>query len=305
MNNRSSLEKIKEDYETLVSGKGQVELKDWTTVTMTGADRQTLLHNLCTNDINRLSAGESCEAFCTNVQGKIVAHVFVFALEDRLELLTVPGQAESLMSHLDRYIIREDVTLADSTRESTEDFSWTFVGGNETASKAGLPGRFVKGGGDQKGIDRAACCQEAWEALRIEAGLPLFQVDFEETHLPQEVNRDEQAISFNKGCYLGQETVARIDALGHVNRKVVLLKFEGETVPPVGVELSIAGKNDAGKSVGRVTSSCWSPRLAAPLALAMVRRGSNELKTLLETSLESDLGTATVIAPASGHQSAT
>ena len=296
MNNRNSLEKIKEDYETLVSGKGLVKLKDWTTVTMTGADRQTLLHNLCTNDINRLSAGESCEAFCTNVQGKIVAHVFVFALEDRLELLTVPGQAESLMSHLDRYIIREDVTLADSTRGSTEDFSWGFVGGDDTASKAGLPGRFVKGGGT--GI---ACCMEAWEALRIEAGLPLFQVDFDDTHLPQEVNRDEQAISFNKGCYLGQETVARIDALGHVNRKVVLLKFEGEAVPPVGLELSVAGKGDAGKSVGRVTSGCWSPRFAAPLALAMVRRGSNEL----ETPLESDLGTATVITPSSGHQSAT
>lgn len=266
------------DYEALTSANGFVELKDWSTVTMTGENRQSFLHNMCTNDICGLSTGERCEAFCTDVQGKIVAHLFVFAREDRLELLMVPGQAETLIAHLDRYIIREDVTLTDATG----DYDWKFVGGGETA--IALSECFALSTESE-----VVCCQEAWEAVRIESGLPLFGVDFDNSNLPQEVHRDAQAINFNKGCYLGQETIARIDALGHVNKKVVLLKFYEKTAPPVGLELSVADKN-----VGRVTSTCWSPRFKAPLALAMVRRGSNEL----ESQLESEFGIVTVMAPA-------
>ena len=70
---------------------------------------------------------------------------------------------------------------------------------------------------DQKAT---ACDLAAFETLRIEAGTPLFGVDFNDNNLPQEVGRDDRAISFTKGCYLGQETVARIDALGHVNQQL-------------------------------------------------------------------------------------
>jgi len=269
------------EYEALTSGRGYVELKNWSTVTMTGEDRQSFLHNMCTNDIRGLPVGDRCEAFCTDVQGKIVAPIFVTAREDRLELLMVPGQAEAFIAHLDRYIIREEVTLTDATSE----YEWQFVGSGETASElAECFSLNIEGGAEGS----VACCQEAWEAVRIEASLPLFGVDFDSSNLPQEVNRDAQAIHFNKGCYLGQETIARIDALGHVNKKVVLLKFAGKKVPPVGLELSVAGKN-----VGRVTSACWSPRFKAPLALAMVRRKSNELGS----QLESEFGVATVVVP--------
>jgi hypothetical protein len=124
--------------------------------------------------------------------------------------------------------------------------------------------------------------------VRIEAGFPLFGGDFDSDNLPQEVNRNPFAIHFNKGCYLGQETVARIDALGHVNRKLVLVQFAGETLPAVGEALQ-ADSN----VVGQVTSRCWSPHLQCPLALAMVRRGSNEPGSRLEGTE----GTATVISP--------
>ena len=107
----------------------------------------------------------------------------------------------------------------------------------------------------------------AVESARLEAGVPLFGHDITADNLPQEVARDARAISFTKGCYLGQETVARIDALGHVNRLLVGLKFAGQAAPPTGTVL-LAGQQD----VGHVTSAAWSPRLAAPLALAYVRR---------------------------------
>src|SRR5690606_19242510 len=83
--------------------------------------------------------------------------------------------------------------------------------------------------------------------------------------------------SFAKGCYLGQETVARIDAIGHVNQRIVGVKFGAETVPEVGAELTRRGAK-----VGRVSSIALSPRIGASLALAMVRRESNAPGTRLE-----------------------
>jgi folate-binding protein YgfZ len=123
-----------------------------------------------------------------------------------------------------------------------------------------------------------ACGPEAVEAARIEAGQPFYGRDIHDRSLPQEVARDAQAISFVKGCYIGQETVARIDALGHVNRTLAGVKFAGERVPESGAELVRDGQ-----SVGQVISAVFSPRLSAPLALAYLRRGSNTPGTRLES----------------------
>jgi folate-binding protein YgfZ len=130
------------------------------------------------------------------------------------------------------------------------------------------------------------CDKTAWSALRIESGLPLWGIDFNQDNLPQEVARDEQAISFHKGCYLGQETIARIDALGHVNQQITTIQFAGKEVPDPGTSLLAKGKK-----IGTVTSSCWSPHWNRPLALAMVRRGFNAPGT----QLESAVGTASVL----------
>jgi len=132
----------------------------------------------------------------------------------------------------------------------------------------------------------AAASFEAFDAARIEFGFPLYGVDFSSDNFPQEIRRDDRAISFRKGCYLGQETVARIDALGHVNRLLVGVRFFGATVPPVPVEL-VSG----GKPVGAVSSSAWSPALGAPVGLAIVRRSAAEPGT----ELESPAGRAVVV----------
>jgi folate-binding protein YgfZ len=115
-----------------------------------------------------------------------------------------------------------------------------------------------------------ACDAAALEAARIEAGWPSYGIDITEKNLPQEVGRDATAISFTKGCYLGQETVARIDALGHVNRHLVRLRFEGRAIPSPGAELTADGQ-----PAGNVTSAAWSAGWQAPIALAYLRRGSD------------------------------
>jgi folate-binding protein YgfZ len=120
-----------------------------------------------------------------------------------------------------------------------------------------------------------ACDEQAWQAIRLESGWPLFGVDFDGSNLPQEVNRDAQAINFRKGCYLGQETIARIDALGHVNKRLASVRIEGDE-PAVGVELTADGKE-----AGRLTSVAWSPKFESWIGFAMLRRGVNDSGTKL------------------------
>jgi folate-binding protein YgfZ len=296
-----------EQYDALRTRGGIVALTNWSRVTVTGADRATFLNNFCTNDIKLLPPGDRREAFFTNVKGKIIGHGLVVCRADELVILGVPGQQTRLTSHLERYVIREDVRL----RDTTADRSLLLLAGGEAAGVRFDKFRSPDGLGSI-GLDVAswnlvgssfavvldlpseaslrihellrdcgfALAGEAFESARIEAGVPLFMVDFDEDNFPQEVNRDRQAISFTKGCYLGQETVARIDALGHVNQRLVSVRFFGDQIPKPGMELS-----QAGKKVGRVTSAAWSPRLRAPLALAMVRREANSQGTQLESAI--------------------
>jgi folate-binding protein YgfZ len=120
-----------------------------------------------------------------------------------------------------------------------------------------------------------------FEALRIEAGTPVFGKDITEKNLPQEIGRDARAISFVKGCYLGQETVARIDALGHVNQVLKGLAFEpGSACPVSGWALEAEGKR-----VGTIMSAAVSPSRGRPLALALIRTSHARAGTPLRVEI--------------------
>jgi folate-binding protein YgfZ len=311
------------DYAALTSGVGMVDFHDRTQIELTGDDRAAFLHNFTTNDIRSLVPGQGCEAFTLDVRGHAVGHLLIFCTPHSLVLDTVPGQAEKLVRHFNRYLIRERVEIHDRT----EDWNELLLAGAEAeqilhelaesvpsnrldhlqirmfnqtvwlrrAEIAGPAGFLVAG--EPESIDAISiglmaegatdCSVEAFEAVRIEAGFPWFGRDITEKNLPQEVNRNRLAISFTKGCYLGQETVARIDALGHVNRTLQSVRFSGSAVPPAGAEL----RSDA-KPVGEVTSATFSPRLGLPLALAYIRRGHEAIGT----KFESDCGEAEIIA---------
>lgn len=116
---------------------------------------------------------------------------------------------------------------------------------------------------------------EALNILRIEAGIPWYGLDMDESNLLQEAGL-ERAASFSKGCYIGQETVARIAHRGHVNWHLVGLLIEGEEVPEVGTKLF-----DDQREVGRITSAVRSPALGRPIALGYVRRERKEPGTML------------------------
>jgi folate-binding protein YgfZ len=311
------------EHQALVEGAGLVDFRQRTRIAVGGADRLKFLNGFCTADVKRLSVGEGCEAFITSAQGKTIGHVQIYCELDVLLVETVAGQAERLIAHLDRYVIREDVVLHD---RSTDRAAWLLAGrqagdvlrrlGVTEVPERRLSGRatriaehdvclrcvdFVHPSGilvESSAVTwqavgeellrqgGRACGHEAFEAARIEAGFPWFGSDISERNLPQEVGRDELAISFTKGCYLGQETVARIDALGHVNRVLCGVRWQSAQVPTSGETLSVGGQE-----VGEVTSATYSPRLKSALALAYVKRGHQAPGT----KLESPVGPAEVV----------
>ncbi len=271
-----------------------------------GPDRVKFLHNLTTNDVKRLTEGSGQESFVTSPQGKTLAYVTLLATDRAILLRTDPGTADSFVPHLQKYGVFDDVSI-DDISPTTFEYHLVGPGLDpliadlgldpEAAGKplrhvevdlAGHPVRLVREGplgepgwtwlgpmdASKAVLDRLAAWSgvvgdpSTFEALRIEAGTPVSGVDVQGNNLPQEVGRDARAINFVKGCYLGQETVARLDALGHVNRILRGGWIEGtSTVPPVGSPLV----GDDGKSVGAITSAAFSTGRGAPVFLGYVR----------------------------------
>jgi folate-binding protein YgfZ len=301
---------VSRDYQTLTHGLGFVELPPRSVIEVTGDDRVTLLNNLCTADMKSLQPKQGTEAFFTNVKGRVLAHSLVLCGTDSIVLDASGNQAPALMSHLDRYIIREDVHLQDRS----DHFVHLLVSGEKSDAYVrdvfgSVPAGILDSVGEEilairspmvsppnvlirlplavrptalqrlQGAGATKCSVDAYEALRIEAAFPNYGTDITEENLPQEVGRDAQAISFNKGCYLGQETVARLDALGHVNWMLSSLRSDVSTAPGVGSELEMNGK-----VVARACSSVFSIQPDGLRMLAYVRAAHAKKGSWLKTS---------------------
>jgi folate-binding protein YgfZ len=229
---------------------------------VTGADRVEFLHGQCTNDIRRLRTGESCYVAFLNAKGKMRGEGQVICLADEFLLEVNPGLAPSL----EKFIITEDVTIEDVSASMHE---WLVVGGEAGEVPAQAVtfqhplGWGVIGGNPMTETISA----EALEVLRIEAAVPKWGVDMDESTIPNEAGLEARAVNYDKGCYIGQETIARIKTYGHVNRRLVQMVIGGESVPARGDTILAEGRE-----VGQVTSAVRSSRLGKPLALGYVRR---------------------------------
>ena len=144
-----------------------------------------------------------------------------------------------------------------------------------------------------KSVGGRACGWTAFEIARFEAGIPRFGADMDETHLPLECGIEARAVSYHKGCYIGQEVINRIHSIGHVNRELRGLRLaeEPKTLPANGDKLF-----HAGKEVGHVTSALHSPALNANLALGYVRREANAVGTELRLRAGDGERGATIVA---------
>jgi folate-binding protein YgfZ len=238
------------------------------------------------------------------------------------------GMGPKVAAHLNRYLISERLELADRTEEYAQIHvagpeSTAILGkalGKSVELSSQLDNRTEKIGEtactvrrhDRLGLQgydllcpadksellwsalRRAGAREAgldtYHTLRVEAGTPEYGLDVDETNLPQEVGRIEETVSFTKGCYIGQETVARIRTYGHVNRALRgLMVADAGVIPPKAKILS------KGQEVGSVTSSVHSPRLGKVIALGYLRKGHQEVGTKLEIEATGETWPAEVV----------
>ena len=265
---------------------------------------------MTTNHVQQLQPGTGCYAFFLNAQGHILADVNLLRLEDRFLLDTEPETSGLIYRHLDKYIIADDVALqgvsdvlgclglegphaadvlaAIGAPVPVADYAHAAWNGSivERASSTGQPGFriFVPVGSKNEWIARLesagavpATPDEA-RTVRLEHGKPRYGEDIFDTTLPQETRRTD-AVHFAKGCYLGQEIVERIRSRGHVNRLLVKLEIEGDSLLPGGAKVEAEGKES-----GEVTSSAFSPALGKTVALAYVRAQYADIGTVLSAA---------------------
>jgi folate-binding protein YgfZ len=229
---------------------------------VSGADRVEFLHGQCTNDIKRLGAGDTCYAAFLNAKGKMRGEGHVICQGDAFLLETNPGLVQSL----EKFVITENVVIEDVSAAMGE---WLVIGGagaklpaNAVTFPHPLGLGVISGERMTETIDAGAL-----EILRIEAGVPRWGADMDESTIPNEAGLEKRAISYDKGCYIGQETIARIKTYGHVNRQLVQMALTEQAVPARGDKILADGRE-----VGQVTSAIFSSRLGKPLALGYVRR---------------------------------
>jgi folate-binding protein YgfZ len=246
-------------------------------IDLRGEDRVRFLHGMVTNDIEKLQAGQGCHAAVLTTKGKLLADFVVLAEPERLRLLLAPSLLEKIRAHLDKHIIMDDVELeaaelpaagvyGDDAAAAVDGAGlppYHFRGKVVCTPELGGPGFWVLGDAPVAGtpLDDAE-----FEERRIEAGTPRYGLDMGEDRLPIEAGIND-AVSFDKGCYLGQEVIARATNLGHINRRLVGLVLDGEPAA-AGTKLSSPSKPEA----GWITSSAHSRRLGKTLALGYVHR---------------------------------
>jgi folate-binding protein YgfZ len=288
-----------------------------------GADRTAFLHNMLSADVKSLAPGAGCEAtFLTN-KGKLVSNLTVFRTDDHLLLEMESASVSALIEGLSRYIISEDVTLesleGDETAFSVEGpggsellAPWTGASASEldalphlgimssegvriTARHHDRSPRFDVAAPPKKLLELLEKAREHGavigssalaETRRIEAGRPRFGIDMDATRMPLEAGLDE-AINFDKGCYIGQEYVVRLAHRGHLNRKLVGIKIAAEKEGPGAGASVTVGDKDAGS----LTSAGYSPALGAIVALGYLGKEFFEPGT--EVTIDGKTGVVT------------
>lgn len=287
---------VDDEHRALSESCGLVA-RSWSSgLRMEGADRVRFLNGLVTCDVASLREGEGTYGFLTQIKGRILADVRVLAGAERLWLELPAGRSGEVAAHLGKYVIADRVEISPLEEEALSLIgprSDDVLGGVERPEAVhgharvdlfGIPVRLVRdarygavpawtlwapasAAGDLWAKLLAAgpvspAGREAWERLRVEAGRPLCGRDFGLDNFPQETGL-EDAVSYTKGCYLGQEVVARIHYRGGVNRVLRGLVFHG-AADPLGETLV-----HDGREAGVVTSAVRSPALGH-LGLAVV-----------------------------------
>jgi tRNA-modifying protein YgfZ len=282
------------DYRTITEACGVVDRSERGKLALSGAEAKSFLQGQVSNDVEALTPGTGCYAAFLTPKGKMLGDLRILDTGDELLLDTERMALQGLFNMIRRFSIGYQVELHKRTLESgllsligpdaaavagagslpavEHSHDTVVIGGVsarairtdvgidllcEAADTASLQSAVLAAGG-------AVVSEEAAECLRVEHGRPRYGIDLDDTVIPQEAGLNARAVSFTKGCYVGQETVARLHYRGKPNRHLRGLRLSNEVGRGEEIEFE-------GRAVGRVTSTAVSPRFGA-IALAIVRR---------------------------------
>jgi len=292
---------VQKEFAALTETAGWLDLSARSRLCLLGEDAASFLHGQVTNDITGLAPFTGCYATLVDTKGKMQSDLLAYRLAEEILIDFEPGYAGAVQSRLEKFIITEDVEIADAAPH----FAHFTVQGPEAYAvmeALGMPvpeeklavakaedsyvinqPRLGASGFDlfvpvdeaeaiRHSLSKQAvnCSEATFEKTRVLATIPRFGVDLTEAHLPPEGGLEERAISYAKGCYIGQEVIARIRTYGQVRRVLRGLRLEGAA--SVGDEIFYGEK-----SVGKISSVVSNP----DFALGLIAREANEIGTKL------------------------
>jgi folate-binding protein YgfZ len=346
------------EYEALTGNVALVDLSHWGAIRLSGGDRATWLNTQITGNVETITPGQALHAALTTTKGKLVAELIVLAREAELFVLVAQGNTGDVVAAFEKHIIADDVELEDVSADTSvlsvegpesralvwrlfpegplpmEDLTFgdtEYQGMPVTVLRNNVAGgrgfHLILSGEDRRllrnylvqagyGLDLELCGRDAWNMRRVEVGLPWWGSDVTD-NFPAEC-RLEHLVDFEKGCFLGQETIARMHYRGHPNwnlvgmrpggaglPKALKLPFIGEEVTRtankeapqrswegsvefpqlIGLELQSATEE---KTAARVTSAVYSPALQTVLCLGYVRHTMAEPGTRFRGELDGE-----------------
>lgn len=268
-------------YQAIRDGESVAAKLDLALWRLTGPDSERWLNGQVTNQVVGLPIGQTRRAAVCSAKGRMQGDLWIARDEEAYWLSAPATLRDSLGRRLDMYLIADDCELTDVT----DDWQLWHVFNDHMAATAAAsrasanPFRFGPTGADLwvpaadecHGLTATPGVSVAAETLRLEHGLPAWEAELDEKTLPPEAGYDRFGISYTKGCYVGQETIARIKSIGHVNRQLRCLLGPDQSIAP-GDELT-----DGESRVGVVTSVGYSPAAESSIALAYVKRVAAEV----------------------------
>ncbi|HET9873591.1 MAG TPA: folate-binding protein [Propionibacteriaceae bacterium] len=271
------------EQRAIAAGQGAVDLSHRGVISVTGPDRLSWLHSLTTQYLEGLAPGHGVTALVLSPQGHIEHALYAVDDGDTFWAHTEPGAAAPLVAWLERMRFLMRVEVADRTDEFAVVWKAGGTPDSELLARPGLDSL----GGRELFVPRSALSATlaaepmlagtwAYEALRIAAGVPRIGIDTDHRTIPNEIGLLGVGVHLDKGCYRGQETVARVHTLGRPPRRLVRLHLDGteNALPIPGSALQAAGR-----TIGFVGSSARHFELG-PIALGLVKRNLAESEPL-------------------------
>ena len=295
---------VRGEFQALISGSGVYDLSSRAKISLTGGDRVRWLNGMITNNVRDLAPAHGVYAFLLNPQGRILGDLYAYNRGGSFLLDTDQSQVEKILAVFDKYIIMDDVEVANVSgqltaigiagpiaRESLRatgfevpaleplefaELTWRQIGitlvrgDNQSVESFELwiaPDHLQQVRGALVTAGAKTVGTTALELLRIATGVPRYGADIRERDLPQETEQ-ERALNFTKGCYVGQEIVERIRSRGQVHRKFTGFEVQGP-LPASGSKIQAQGKD-----VGEITSAASLPLAGGDrrVALGYIRR---------------------------------